>query len=669
MKKFLFSILFLLTGEFTSFAQTATLSHADSLDALLVRRDISADDIFDQLVNTPGLVPQNATDADYTIIETRLDKRASNKDSINDAYLLARFKSYRYCKQKNIGKALLEVDNFYRQIKSLNNDDFLSKTYNMYISVYNQFELREEVLKYTRLLNAILKKNASPERIVDLNANLSWVFYQVGRENNDTVALDSSAYYRMTKIKYLESHPELHNIPLEAYKTYIMAIIQLKRYPEVLTVAHKAFNLCLDQAKKADLTKGNIEYNANYYKKMLTYMAVAHSRMGNRDSAFYYLNNDLVFEHEKTARNIFYQPKNSYLGFDELFERVRIHAMFNEEMEATELLDRAIFSDDKITDPEMHVLLCNLGGAIYEKVGRYKEAAYCFHIAKESNDSLNEERNLLQKEADKTNLTIQIESAKAEEKAIQEKKDLRQRVVRNSIAAVLAGSLIFLTVVYRQRNKIAKGKQRSDELLLNILPAETAEELKNTGTTTAKDFSEVTVLFTDFKNFTQMSEQLTAQELVNEINYCYSAFDHIITKFDIEKIKTIGDSYMCAGGLPMPNKTHAVDTVKAALEIRDFMETEKQKRITANLPFFEIRIGCNTGPVIAGIVGIKKFAYDIWGVTVNVASRMESSGEAGKVNISGSTYELIKDKFKCEHRGKIEAKNKGEIDMYFVENA
>jgi len=224
-------------------------------------------------------------------------------------------------------------------------------------------------------------------------------------------------------------------------------------------------------------------------------------------------------------------------------------------------------------------------------------------------------------------------------------------------------------VVEEQKKVVEAEKKKSDDLLLNILPSEVAEELKATGATKAKDFNEVTVLFTDFKNFTLMSERLSAQELVNEINYCYSAFDNIITKHGIEKIKTIGDAYMCAGGLPVVNTTNAVDTVRAALEIRDFMLNEKQKRGGLGQPFFEIRIGCNTGSVVAGIVGIKKFAYDIWGDTVNIASRMESSGEPGKVNISGSTYELVKDKFTCLHRGKVEAKNKGMIDMYFVENA
>ena len=256
----------------------------------------------------------------------------------------------------------------------------------------------------------------------------------------------------------------------------------------------------------------------------------------------------------------------------------------------------------------------------------------------------------------------------AEARAEQEKKDIRQRTIRNSISGVLAGTILFLVVVYRQRNKISKARNRSDELLLNILPEEVAEELKVKGSAEAKQFDEVTVMFTDFKNFTQISEKLSPSELVAEIHTCFKAFDDIIGKHDIEKIKTIGDAYMCAGGLPVANTTNATDVVNAAMEIQKFMQQHLQQRKNEDKEPFEIRIGIHTGPVVAGIVGVKKFAYDIWGDTVNIASRMESSGEAGKINISGSTYELVKGKFKCVHRGKIQAKNKGEIDMYFVEN-
>lgn len=251
---------------------------------------------------------------------------------------------------------------------------------------------------------------------------------------------------------------------------------------------------------------------------------------------------------------------------------------------------------------------------------------------------------------------------------LKQKEISRQKLVRNGFIGGFLIVLIFGGVVFKQRNKIASAKKRSDELLLNILPEETAEELKATGTAKAKGFEMVTVLFTDFKNFTLASEILSPEELVEEINHCFSEFDRIISKYNIEKIKTIGDAYMCAGGLPIANTTNPVDVINAGLEMVDFIARNKADRQAKGKPFFELRLGIHTGPVVAGIVGIKKFAYDIWGDTVNTASRMESSGEVGRVNISGTTYDIVKDNFNCIHRGKVEAKNKGQIDMYFVES-
>ncbi|HRG57874.1 MAG TPA: adenylate/guanylate cyclase domain-containing protein [Bacteroidia bacterium] len=271
----------------------------------------------------------------------------------------------------------------------------------------------------------------------------------------------------------------------------------------------------------------------------------------------------------------------------------------------------------------------------------------------------------MQYDFDKKEAAIRSEQEKKDVIALKELQ--RQKLLRNGFIGSFALVSLFAVVFFKQRNKIKKGKKRSDELLLNILPEEVAEELKAKGSADAQLIDEVTVLFTDFKGFTQLSEKLSPKELVAEINECFSGFDYIMEKYGVEKIKTIGDAYMAAGGLPTANKTHAEDVVNAALEIQSFMQEHKAKKIAGNELFFEIRIGVHTGPVVAGIVGVKKFAYDIWGDTVNTASRMESSGEIGKVNISGTTYELIKDKFNFVHRGKVQAKGKGEIDMYFVE--
>ncbi|TVR75924.1 MAG: hypothetical protein EA412_14625 [Chitinophagaceae bacterium] len=215
-----------------------------------------------------------------------------------------------------------------------------------------------------------------------------------------------------------------------------------------------------------------------------------------------------------------------------------------------------------------------------------------------------------------------------------------------------------------EKNKIIEfERERSDKLLLNILPLEVANELKNNGKVTARHFSDVSILFTDFSGFTALSGKLPPQDLVNELDICFRAFDLIMEKYHIEKIKTIGDAYMAACGLPLPDKHHAEKTIKAAIEMRDFMEN----RYKISKVKLKMRIGVNSGNVIAGVVGIKKFAYDIWGDDVNLAARMESSGETGKINISKKTYELVKGKFSLVYRGKIAAKGKGEIEMYFAE--
>ena len=218
-------------------------------------------------------------------------------------------------------------------------------------------------------------------------------------------------------------------------------------------------------------------------------------------------------------------------------------------------------------------------------------------------------------------------------------------------------------IIKAQKEEIEREKKRSDALLLNILPHEVAEELKNNDSAEARYFSNVTVLFTDFIDFTTTADRLTPKELVNELHACFKAFDDIMGKYDIEKIKTVGDAYLAVCGLPVEDPLHAEKVVSAALDIRAFI---KDRKAHLGDTTFDIRIGINSGSVVAGIVGVKKFAYDIWGDTVNTAARMEQNSDAGKINISETTHELVKDKFDFEYRGEIFAKGKGMLKMYYV---
>ena len=220
--------------------------------------------------------------------------------------------------------------------------------------------------------------------------------------------------------------------------------------------------------------------------------------------------------------------------------------------------------------------------------------------------------------------------------------------------------------IQAQKTQIEIEKQKSDDLLLNILPHETAEELKAYGSTKARKYDSVSVLFTDFKNFSAITQHMDPEILVPLLDSYFTRFDQIIVQHNLEKIKTMGDSFMCAGGIPQTNDTHHIDIVLAGLKIRDYVEATKQKQMVKGLLFFDIRIGIHTGPIVAGVVGSRKYAYDIWGTTVNLASRMESFGLVGKVNISEDTYDLIKHQFNCVPRGKVKIKKLGEVNMYWV---
>lgn len=316
----------------------------------------------------------------------------------------------------------------------------------------------------------------------------------------------------------------------------------------------------------------------------------------------------------------------------------------------------------------------------YKSLGQDKEALTFLEQIVVIEDSLHAEetgKKLQQMEFQKQVLIDSIATVE-KERLVEETHETEVRQKNRTRNGLLIGGAFFVLLaggfyarwhfVKKAKTVVEYEKDRSENLLLNILPAAIAEELKAKGSAVARDFDLVSILFTDFKGFTAASENLSAQELVAEINVCFEAFDRITTKYNVEKIKTIGDAYMSAGGLPVPAENSTKNTVLAALEMQAFISQRKTEMDDKKLPAFEMRVGIHTGPVVAGIVGVKKFQYDIWGDTVNTASRMESSGEVGKVNVSQTTYEILKNNpnFTFEGRGKIQAKGKGEMEMYFV---
>lgn len=356
---------------------------------------------------------------------------------------------------------------------------------------------------------------------------------------------------------------------------------------------------------------------------------------------------------------------------------------------------------DKMGESSEAIETCKEGFAIAEKIGSLmlkKEACDCLYKSYKSlgntnfalrfyekfsdyKDSLQSQEianQALTMEFQKQQLIDSIAHAR-KEYAIQQKhkEEVRKKEQqRNVIIASLGLILLIAIALWSQLNFVRKSratlqveKDRSENLLLNILPKEIADELKEKGSVDAKNFTSVSILFSDFKSFTQTAETMSPQDLVEEINTCFKAFDLISEQYKIEKIKTIGDAYMAAGGLPNQAQDSARQTVLAALAMQAFIVKRKAENESVGKPAFEMRIGIHSGPVVAGVVGVKKFQYDVWGDTVNTASRIESNGQPGRVNVSETVFKLLKDDpdFTFNYRGSINAKGKGDINMYFVE--
>jgi adenylate cyclase len=481
----------------------------------------------------------------------------------------------------------------------------------LYINIGNVYY--HNPVNHNKALEYFIKALPITEELED-NNTLGSVTANIGEIYLDKNQFDSALFY------FQKSKKSLDNSEDEAYALNNLGRFYTKKgnYEEAIRYHKSAF----DTAQKIDGTL--------YMAQSILYLGDAYYKKGDYKQAIETYNSAVFYALKISDKNI--ELKNAYAGLSLSYAQQK----------------------DFTNAYKYNVLLSQVKDTLYNIDLDKKMAGYqtSFDLYKKQE---------------------QIKSLETEQK-LQESDLNRQKTVKNALIAGLVLVSVIIVIIYRDyRNKIKTNKildnQKAEieHLLLNILPEEVADELQKTGTATPKYYDKATVLFTDFKSFSKLADDMSPQDVVSELNDCFIAFDDIIDKYKLEKIKTIGDAYMCAGGIPTEDDGHVVRIIKASLEIQQWMLSRNKVREQMSLPAWEMRIGINTGPIVAGVVGKRKYAYDIWGSAVNVASRMESNGEPGRVNISAATHELVKHKFACTYRGKIFAKNIGEIDMFFVD--
>jgi adenylate cyclase len=433
---------------------------------------------------------------------------------------------------------------------------------------------------------------------------------------------------------------------------------------------------------------GEIYIKKNKFDSALYYLRIGEKNLQGKANLPLALNNigklflkrenyPYAFDYHKRALDEASKANNklyimgALLGIADTYSKQQLYANALESYKKAEIVALELNSNDELRQ-------CYEGmSAVYNKLGDFRNA-YDYQVKltgvreKIYNEQTDNKLSNLRFDFDLQNKENQI-SLLSRDKALQELELNRQKFAKNAliVGMVLVSLIIFILYRdYRTKAKVNRlldsQKAEIETLLSNILPMEVAKELQINGTATPRYYESVSVLFTDFKSFTTIADHMSPQQVVAELNTCFIAFDNIVEKYKLEKIKTIGDAYMCAGGIPTPYSDHLLNMIKAAREILDFIEKRNEIRVNRGLLPWDVRIGIHIGPVVAGVVGKKKYAYDIWGSTVNIASRMESNGEPGQINLSETTYLLIKDLYHCTYRGKIYAKNVGEIDMYFL---
>ncbi|MBP6730468.1 MAG: hypothetical protein KA149_00325 [Chitinophagales bacterium] len=628
---------------------------------LLACKSLWADKTFDSL---------------YTQLTSRADLFVEDTPEASSAMLIY---LQQYPDTADIAKWVLKTRKQKQYFKNTGNDKIYAQLALSELGLYDNFSYFlakpgfDSIIKEAEIFLPMLKRY----KLVDVYAEgLTYIgLFYFGLNENKALAYFLLALSQKSTISWVNSYAANNlGIIYRRGGNYEKAIEYMKlslqfdptnyEIYSAISFYYSHLHQCDSAGVYLQLAEKNTTSKTIFYTRALAYHFLC---VGQYDSALIHINTCVNYWDTAKANSNAYH----YLIY---FNRdlLRVYKMRNQAQKQQITLNKIRFYTNQTKLDLMGIQAATMGLKVLEddakEKGNYKQAYFYKTRLAALNDSaetlgaLNVYESIQTKNNYEEKLTSYEHEAEQKEQAAAHKLQ-RQKNIALMAASILALLLLFSVIQFRNNQKLKEERDRSESLLLNILPAEVAEELKDKGSADAKLFNDVTVLFTDFKSFTTVSEQLSPQQLVDELHACFSAFDRIMAKHQIEKIKTVGDAYLAVSGLPVPTPTHAQDVIKAAVEIREFI---KQRRGEKGDLTFDIRIGVHSGSVVAGIVGIKKFAYDIWGDAVNTAARMEQNSEPGRINISESTYALINDEFTCDYRGEIAAKNKGKLKMYFV---
>jgi adenylate cyclase len=526
----------------------------------------------------------------------------------------------------------------YEEQIQLNNKKEASRFINEIAHIYWNHNNTNQAIFYYELSWELNKDLSNENGMAMLNNNLGMLYSDLGEYQK------SYDFFNKT-LAVRRSHKEVNGI-IQALINISVVLNNLKRYDESIVGLEEALSF----ARK--------ENDMHEMRSVYGMLSETYEKKGDAEQSIYYFNlyrtfNDLIqqgeftklsteVEEEKFLRDV--AEKKNRISEDDLKLKRRELQQVESELDEFDSLNRSLF--ENLNNRELQV-------------------------------------ELLKQQAS-------IDSLKVQEERVTNMATIeKQKTVRNFIIVIVVFLSLILILIVRnfirtrkkneilttqklqieeQHEAILKGKEKSDQLLRNILPDEIAEELKEKGMAEVQAFDSASILFTDFVGFTKAASKMSSHELVAELNVCFESFDLTCEKYHVEKIKTIGDAYMAVGGLPIPTKNSVENTVLAALEMQAFIVNRKKQKEEAGEQAFEMRAGIHTGKVVAGIVGIRKFQYDIWGDAVNIAARFESNSKPGSVNISQATYQALQDNpaFAFESRGRILAKGKGELEMWFV---